>query len=88
MREGRRAMTARSVLVALGVIALAAAADAVTKLLASLDLADAAEPLLPFLSLSLAFNRGVRFSMFPAGIVSEATILLILPPSDTARRTT
>ncbi|MBM1170176.1 signal peptidase II [Microvirga arabica] len=77
-------MSARPVVIVLGLIALTAAVDLGTKLLASMHLADAAEPLVPFLSLSLAFNRGVSFSMFSADTDTGVTILLIVQALATA----
>lgn len=72
-------MSARpAAVLVLGLIAVTAAADLATKLLASMFLTDAVEPLFPFLSLSLAFNRGVSFSMFSAGTEIGVAILLVV----------
>ncbi|QFU14734.1 signal peptidase II [Microvirga thermotolerans] len=77
-------MRARPAVFVLGLIALTAAVDLGTKLLASVHLADAVEPLVPFLSLALAFNRGVSFSMFSAGTEAAVTTLLIVQALATA----
>jgi signal peptidase II len=77
-------MSARPAVLILGLIALTAAVDLATKLLASMHLADAAQPLLPFLSLSLALNRGVSFSMFSADTDSGVAVLLIVQALATA----
>lgn len=77
-------MNARPAVIVLGLIALTAALDLGTKLLASVHLADAVEPLFPFLSLALAFNRGVSFSMFSAGTETGVTILLVVQALATA----
>nr|WP_210340299.1 signal peptidase II [Microvirga splendida] len=65
-------------------IALTATVDLGTKLLASMYLTNTVEPLLPFLSLSLAFNRGVSFSMFSADTGTGVAILLIVQALATA----
>ncbi len=77
-------MKTRPAVLVFGLIALTAAADLATKFLASIHLTDAVEPLLPFLSLSLAFNRGVSFSMFSADTDTGVAILLLVQALATA----
>ena len=77
-------MNARPAVTVLGLIALTAAVDLGTKLLASVHLDDAVEPLVPFLSLALAFNRGISFSMFSADTETGVAILLLVQALATA----